>query len=159
VEQCVFNQIQFTPSHLIASLKITLLNLVEQCVFNKIRFIQTHPIALLKTTELNLVEQCVFNQTQFIQIHIIAFLKTIQHNRVEHCIYNKYQFIPIHLIVYSQTMVRKITEDQYLLNMVQFTQTPQIAFFYPIQPIKVEQYLPSFNLHIQVHHTVFLKTI
>jgi hypothetical protein len=55
VEHCVFNQIQFTPTHLIAFLKITMLNLVEHCIFIKVQFNPTHLIAVSQTIKHTLV--------------------------------------------------------------------------------------------------------
>jgi hypothetical protein len=55
VEQCVFIKTQFTPTHLIAFLKITMVDLVEHCKFNKTQFTPTHLIAISQTIEQLLV--------------------------------------------------------------------------------------------------------
>jgi hypothetical protein len=52
VEQCLFTQAQFTPTHPISFFKTTALKMAEQCLFMLTQFTPTHPIAFLKITML-----------------------------------------------------------------------------------------------------------
>jgi hypothetical protein len=60
VEHCLYNKIQFTQTHLIVSLKITMLNMVEQCFLKVSLFIPTHLIAISQIIEQIFgVAQCI----------------------------------------------------------------------------------------------------
>jgi hypothetical protein len=55
-----------------------MLYVVEQFVFNKIQFTHTHPIAFLKITMLSMAEQCFLKLNQLILSHLIAISQTIE---------------------------------------------------------------------------------